>query len=122
MDGYAATSRVYKFRVTLLNARGRSGSRFFSTASATENNCAGMIYGIGEYSSGIRAGIGITRAAKFAAVRFRRSVITTVSAFNPRNRISICCMDGHVAPDGVNRNAGKLGSTIAIGPCRKSAD
>ena len=27
-----------------------------------------------------------------------------------------------VGPDGVNRNAGKFGSTIAIGPCRKSAD
>jgi len=31
-------------------------------------------------------------------------------------------IDGHVTPDGANRNTGKFGSTSAIGPCRKSAD
>ena len=55
------------------------------------------------------AGIEITRDARFAAARFRRSVITTVSAFNPRRRISISCSAGHVGPEGVNRNNGKFG-------------
>ena len=34
---------VHRVRVTLLSVRGRSGSRFFSAASAAANNCAGMM-------------------------------------------------------------------------------
>jgi hypothetical protein len=51
-----------------------------------------------------------------------RSARTTVSAPIAFNRASISFCPCQVTPPGVKRNTGKLRSTIAMGPWRKSAD
>ena len=70
----------------------------------------------------MRAGMDMTLGARLAAAGFLRSVMTTVSALSSSSRISIPCIEVHVGPEGAKRNAGKFGSTMAMGPCRKSAE
>jgi len=49
------------------------------------------------------------------------SVIIIVSEFNPRSFSTISRIPGDVTPGGVKRNDGKARSTIAMGPCSRSA-
>src|SRR5215813_8590255 len=107
-------------RVTFDSDRGASGFRPFASANNAANNCPGIMYGIGAKNSSISRGMIIARVHEAAVSK--SLVIESVSACNSRNRSIRSLTPKSITPGGANRITGKWRSTIANGPCRKSAD
>src|SRR5439155_16023192 len=110
-----ANAIIYRVCVTLLSARGRSGSNPFTSARQAANSCAGTIYGIGVYKSAGReclppsaCGIQMTWAAPFllaarSAARLLRSVMIRASDLMRDKWVIMRANPGKVTPPGVNK-------------------
>ena len=116
------TRGIYSVSVTLRKVRGWSGFRPFWTARLAAKICAGTMYGIGVNHGLRRRGRRITLVARASTSRFPESVMATISARRLFSLSSAPPTEGQVTSGGANANTGKLGSTIAIRPCMKSAE
>ena len=74
------------------------------------------MYGIGVNSSSMETGKTIARLLIPAASGLLGSVKSKVCALRPASFPAISRMPGQVTPEGANKNAGKEGSTMAMGP------
>ena len=79
-----------------------------------------MMYGMGVNSSSSATGT-ITERRSRAASTLLTSVTISVSAFSSLRVAIISRVPGQVTPAGANRKAGKDASSIAMGPCSRSA-